>query len=115
MKGQQETPGVFYLLEPKSDRHHHIPQITFIVIFATINKIVFLAGAVVDICDRKPTINGLCVSSTLGIYYDAETQHCRYMGCSPDKKLFASLEDCEKICNSKRRRNRRVRYSQNLS
>ncbi|XP_075151246.1 kappaPI-actitoxin-Ael3a [Haematobia irritans] len=65
----------------------------------------------VDICDRKPTINGLCVTSTLGIYYDAETQRCRYMGCSPDKKLFSSLEDCDKICNSKRRRNRRVRYS----
>ncbi|XP_005182689.1 uncharacterized protein LOC101893980 [Musca domestica] len=67
----------------------------------------------VDICDRQPTITGLCLTSTLGIYYDAETQHCRYVGCSPDKKLFTSLEDCEKICNSKRRRNRRNRQSRN--
>ncbi|KAI8121794.1 hypothetical protein FF38_09651 [Lucilia cuprina] len=68
--------------------------------------------AVVDICDRQPTINGLCGSSTLGIYYDAETQRCKYLGCSPDKKIFSSLEDCEKICNRKnRRRHRRVRYS----
>ncbi|XP_061398213.1 thrombin inhibitor hemalin-like [Musca vetustissima] len=66
-----------------------------------------LIRPVVDICDRQPTITGLCLTSTLGIYYDAETQHCRYVGCSPDKKLFASLDDCEKICNSKRRRNRR--------
>ncbi|XP_013110793.1 uncharacterized protein LOC106089499 [Stomoxys calcitrans] len=81
------------------------------ILFALITWTEARSRPTVDICDRKPTITGLCVSSTLGIYYDAETQHCRYMGCSPDKKLFSSLEDCEKICNSKRRRNRRVRYS----
>lgn len=69
-----------------------------------------LTGVVVSVCDRQPTINGLCGSSTLGIYYDAETKRCKYLGCSPDKKIFSSLEDCERRCN-KKRRHRRVRYS----
>ncbi|EDW28960.1 GL19456 [Drosophila persimilis] len=52
-----------------------------------------------DLCTVQPSTNGLCVPSTLGIYFDVETQHCRFLGCG-NKRLFASLEDCEKICNS---------------
>ncbi|TMW54794.1 hypothetical protein DOY81_000027, partial [Sarcophaga bullata] len=78
----------------------------FVLLFCILLHFVFpTQGAgnrtrtVVDICERQPTINGLCGSSTLGIYYDAETERCKYLGCSPDKKIFQSLEDCEKICN----------------
>ncbi|XP_030384439.1 uncharacterized protein LOC115631740 [Scaptodrosophila lebanonensis] len=60
-----------------------------------------VAARVRDLCQVKPSTSSLCVPTTLGIYYDPETQHCRYMGCS-SKKLFATLEDCEKICNNKR-------------
>ncbi|XP_036328517.1 uncharacterized protein LOC118740888 [Rhagoletis pomonella] len=68
-------------------------------------------GRARDICLVQPSINGLCVSSTLGIVYDVETQHCKYMGCSTDKKLFATLEDCEKICNNSRHRRLRTKYN----
>ncbi|XP_004531347.1 uncharacterized protein LOC101451709 [Ceratitis capitata] len=64
-----------------------------------------------DICLVQPSINGLCVSSTLGIVYDSETQRCKYMGCSTEKKLFATLEDCEKICNNSRHRRLRSKYN----
>ncbi|XP_054742652.1 uncharacterized protein LOC129247524 [Anastrepha obliqua] len=68
-------------------------------------------GRARDICLVQPSINGLCVSSTLGIVYDVETQRCKYMGCSSDKKLFATLEDCEKICNNSRHRRLRIKYN----
>ncbi|XP_017857329.1 PREDICTED: uncharacterized protein LOC108610018 [Drosophila arizonae] len=54
-----------------------------------------------DLCQVKPTTSGLCVPTTVGIYYDVETQRCHFMGCS-NKRLFGSLEDCEKICNNAR-------------
>jgi len=76
--------------------------------YLTIFHFIFYSG---DICQRQPSINGLCVTSTLGIYYDAETEHCKFVGCSPDKKLFASLEECEKICNGNRPRRRRIQSS----
>ncbi|XP_073820805.1 kunitz-type serine protease inhibitor 2 [Musca autumnalis] len=82
-------------------------------LFAVIGLIEARSRRFVDICDRQPTITGLCLTSTLGIYYDAETQHCRYVGCSPNKRFFATLEECEKTCNSKRRRDRRNRHSKN--
>ncbi|XP_030557321.1 uncharacterized protein LOC115760212 [Drosophila novamexicana] len=59
-----------------------------------------------DLCQVKPSTSSLCVPTTLGIYYDEETQHCHYMGCS-NKRLFGSLEDCEKICNNARHVKRR--------
>lgn len=67
-----------------------------------------LGGLSIDRCQQQPSINGLCVSSTLGIYYDTETQRCKYMGCSPDKRLFESLEECHRICNGEKHRKRRV-------
>ncbi|EDW76462.2 uncharacterized protein Dwil_GK15465 [Drosophila willistoni] len=54
-----------------------------------------------DLCQVKPSTSGLCVPSTLGIYYDEETQHCHFVGCN-NKRLFSSLDDCEKICNNSR-------------
>ncbi|EDV99168.1 uncharacterized protein LOC6566990 [Drosophila grimshawi] len=54
-----------------------------------------------DLCQVKPSTSSLCVPTTVGIYYNVETQHCHYMGCS-NKRLFGSLEDCEKICNNRR-------------
>ncbi|XP_022229811.2 uncharacterized protein LOC111079099 [Drosophila obscura] len=64
-----------------------------------------------DLCTVPPSTNGLCVPSTLGIYFDVETEHCRYMGCG--KRLFGSLEDCEKICNNARHVKRRNRSGGN--
>ncbi|EDV31225.1 uncharacterized protein Dana_GF14651 [Drosophila ananassae] len=65
-----------------------------------------------DLCQVVPSTSGLCVPSTLGIYYDPETQHCRFMGCS-NKRLFTSLEDCDKICNNARHVKRRNRAKTN--
>ncbi|XP_017047550.1 uncharacterized protein LOC108092471 [Drosophila ficusphila] len=59
-----------------------------------------------DLCQVQPTTNGLCVPTTVGIYYDPETQRCQYKGCS-NKRLFGSLEDCDKICNNMRHIKRR--------
>ncbi|XP_023173267.1 uncharacterized protein LOC111601070 [Drosophila hydei] len=59
-----------------------------------------------DLCQVKPSTSSLCVPTTLGIYYDVETQHCHFMGCS-NKRLFGSLEDCERICNNARHVKRR--------
>lgn len=60
-----------------------------------------------DLCQVKPSTSSLCVPTTVGIYYDVETQHCHFMGCS-NRRLFATLEDCEKICNNARHVKRRT-------
>ncbi|KAH8377762.1 hypothetical protein KR093_007054 [Drosophila rubida] len=65
-----------------------------------------IAAKTRDLCQVKPSTSSLCVPSTLGIYYDMETQHCKYMGCS-SRRLFNTLEDCEKICNNARHVKRR--------
>jgi len=60
-----------------------------------------------DACQTAPNKSvWLCSPSTLGIFFDPETQRCRYMGCS-NRKLFLTLEDCEKICNNPRHIKRR--------
>ncbi|KAL7742070.1 hypothetical protein ACLKA6_018317 [Drosophila palustris] len=69
-----------------------------------------IAAKTRDLCQVQPSTSSLCVPTTVGIYYDAETQHCHFMGCS-NKRLFGSLEDCEKICNNKRHVNRRNNLS----
>ncbi|XP_017110568.1 uncharacterized protein LOC108134681 [Drosophila elegans] len=59
-----------------------------------------------DLCQVVPSTNGVCMPTTVGIYYDPETQRCQYKGCS-NKRLFSSLEDCDKICNNPRHVKRR--------
>ncbi|ALC38863.1 CG31778 [Drosophila busckii] len=54
-----------------------------------------------DRCQATPSHSGLCTPSTMGIYFDEETQRCHFVGCS-SKRLFNSLEDCDKICNNAR-------------
>ncbi|XP_060646888.1 uncharacterized protein LOC132784966 [Drosophila nasuta] len=71
-----------------------------------------IAAKTRDLCQVKPSTSSLCVPSTLGIYYDIETQHCKYMGCS-NKRLFNTLEDCEKICNNPRHVKRRTNINNN--
>ncbi|KAH8412410.1 hypothetical protein KR009_001819, partial [Drosophila setifemur] len=65
-----------------------------------------------DLCQVVPSAEGLCLPSTLGIHYDPETQRCRYVGCST-KKLFSTIEDCDKICNNPRHWKRRNRAKAN--
>ncbi|XP_034474373.1 uncharacterized protein LOC117781680 [Drosophila innubila] len=65
-----------------------------------------IAARTRDLCQVQPSTSSLCVPTTVGIYFDAETQHCHFKGCST-KRLFGSLEDCEKICNNKRHISRR--------
>ncbi|KAH8369032.1 hypothetical protein KR200_004515, partial [Drosophila serrata] len=84
------------------------------VILAMIQeKQVPVEATVRDLCQSVPsTSNGICMPSTVNIYYDPETQKCRYIGCS-NKRHFQSLEDCEKICNNARHVKRRNRTKAN--
>ncbi|XP_016925138.1 boophilin-H2 [Drosophila suzukii] len=59
-----------------------------------------------DLCQMVPSTNGVCGPTTVGIYYDPELQRCQYKGCS-NRRLFGSLEDCDKICNNPRHVKRR--------
>ncbi|XP_017007100.2 boophilin-H2 [Drosophila takahashii] len=59
-----------------------------------------------DACQVVPSTNGVCGPTTVGIYYDPETQRCQYKGCS-NRRLFDTLENCDKICNNPRHVKRR--------
>ncbi|EDW87577.1 boophilin-G2 [Drosophila yakuba] len=81
--------------------------IGFCVILAIILDQQFTAEALVrDACQMEPSTNGVCGPTTVGIFYDPETQRCQYRGCG-NRKLFRTLEDCEKICNNPRHVKRR--------
>ncbi|EDX03654.1 GD22731 [Drosophila simulans] len=82
--------------------------IGFCVILAVILDQPFTAEAVVrNACQTAPNNNvWLSSTTTLGIFFYPDTQRCRYMGCS-NRKLFLTLEDCEKICNNPRHIKRR--------
>ncbi|XP_017075054.2 uncharacterized protein LOC108110488 [Drosophila eugracilis] len=86
---------------------YHWITIWVCVILLIIPDQKFMAEASVrDLCPGPPSTTGVCMPTTMGIHYDPEAQRCKYKGCS-NKRLFASLEDCDKICNNPRHVKRR--------